>query len=63
MFVYFSFFGDFSFFGGGGRQENERPRGGDVEMDLEVTLEEMYSGNFIEVKIKKKYFLYFFNLA
>ncbi|XP_052235856.1 dnaJ homolog shv-like [Dreissena polymorpha] len=46
-----SFFGDFGFgFGGGGRQqEQERPKGGDVVMDLEVTLEELYSGNFIEV--------------
>ncbi|XP_052813549.1 dnaJ homolog shv-like [Mya arenaria] len=45
-----SFFGgDFGFFGGGGRQEQERPRGGDVVMDLEVTLEELYTGNFIEV--------------
>ncbi|WAR10018.1 DJSHV-like protein [Mya arenaria] len=32
-----------------GRQEQERPRGGDVVMDLEVTLEELYTGNFIEV--------------
>ncbi|KAL4217051.1 DnaJ subfamily B member 11 [Mactra antiquata] len=47
--VFSSFFGDFSFFGGGGRQDNERPRGGDVFVDLEVTLEELYSGNFIEV--------------
>lgn len=47
-----SFFGDFSFFGGGMRQEEqERPKGGDVVMDLEVTLEELYSGNFIEVRI------------
>ena len=47
----FSFFGDFSFFGGGGmrEQEHERPRGGDVIMDLFVTLEELYTGNFIEV--------------
>ena len=30
-------------------QEHERPRGGDVIMDLDVTLEELYSGNFIEV--------------
>ncbi|KAK3582855.1 hypothetical protein CHS0354_012465 [Potamilus streckersoni] len=45
-----SFFGDFSFFGGGMREQNrEIPRGGDVIMDLEVTLEELYSGNFIEV--------------
>ncbi|ESP01907.1 hypothetical protein LOTGIDRAFT_138864 [Lottia gigantea] len=43
-----SFFGDFGF-GFGGNQEQETPRGGDVLMDLEVTLEELYSGNFVEV--------------
>ena len=50
----FSFFGDFSFFGGGGmrEQEHERPRGGDVIMDLFVTLEELYTGNFIEVNFR-----------
>jgi DnaJ family protein B protein 11 len=50
-----SFFGDFGFFGdgfgGGGGREREReiPKGGDVVMDLWVTLEELYSGNFVEV--------------
>lgn len=45
-----SFFGDFGFFGGGQRQgEREVPKGGDVVMDLFVSLEEMYNGNFIEV--------------
>ncbi|ELT87266.1 hypothetical protein CAPTEDRAFT_207828 [Capitella teleta] len=48
-----SFFGDFGFgFGGGGggrNQEREIPRGGDVLMDLEVSLEELYTGNFVEV--------------
>ena len=45
-----SFFGDsFSFFGGMKEQQREVPKGGDVIMDLEVTLEEMYSGNFVEV--------------
>ena len=46
-----SFFGDFGFgFGGGGRdRERDIPKGGDVLMDLDVTLEELYSGNFIEV--------------
>lgn len=47
--LFSSFFGGFDFFGGGRQQEQERPRGGDVVMDLEVTLEELYSGNFIEV--------------
>lgn len=45
----FSFFGDF-FGGGGGHEErNQRPRGGDVVMDLHVSLEEVYAGNFIEI--------------
>ncbi len=48
-----SFFGDFFSFGGdghGGREErNQRPRGGDIVTDLFVSLEEVYSGNFIEV--------------
>jgi DnaJ-class molecular chaperone len=49
----FSFFGDFFHFGGGGGSRddghNHIPRGGDLVMDLFVTLEEVYSGNFIEV--------------
>ncbi|GAU93263.1 hypothetical protein RvY_05229 [Ramazzottius varieornatus] len=46
-----SFFGDFGFFGGGGnaRGQQETPKGADVTIDLEVTLEELYSGNFVEV--------------
>lgn len=47
-----SFFGDFFHFGGGGHsheQQRDRPKGGDVVMDLYVTLEEVYSGNFIEI--------------
>ena len=47
-----SFFGgDFGFFGGGGNGRNqETPKGADVIIDLEVTLEELYSGNFVEVR-------------
>lgn len=51
----FSFFGDFFHFGGGGgggsRDDghNHVPRGGDLVMNLYVSLEEVYSGNFIEV--------------
>ncbi|CAF1595796.1 unnamed protein product [Adineta ricciae] len=43
-----SFFGDFF---GGSRDDEHRhvPRGGDLVMDLHVTLEEVYNGNFIEV--------------
>lgn len=47
-----SFFGDFFHFGGGnsGGHDQHVPRGGDLVMDLYVTLEEVYNGNFIEVK-------------
>ncbi|CAF1956053.1 unnamed protein product [Rotaria magnacalcarata] len=46
-----SFFGDFFNFGGGSRDDGQKhiPRGGDLVMDLYVTLEEVYNGNFIEV--------------
>ncbi|XP_072034987.1 dnaJ homolog subfamily B member 11-like [Amphiura filiformis] len=46
-----SFFGDFHFgFGGGGHNRDpEIPRGDDITMDLEVTLEELYSGEFVEM--------------
>jgi DnaJ homolog subfamily B member 11 len=47
-----SFFGDFFSFGGGGgsrEERNQRPKGGDIVMDLFVSLEEVYTGNFIEV--------------
>ena len=57
LFFYDSFFGDFGFgFGGNGRDgERETPKGGDITLDLEVTLEEMYNGNFVEVS-KNKFF-------
>ncbi|XP_041118253.1 dnaJ homolog subfamily B member 11-like [Polyodon spathula] len=44
-------FGDFGFmFGGNPRQQDRNiPRGNDIVVDLEVTLEEVYSGNFVEV--------------
>ena len=45
--ICFSFFGDFGF--GGGEQRREVQKGGDVIIDLEVSLEELYTGNFIEV--------------
>lgn len=46
-----SFFGDFGFHFGGENhnQERETPKGSNVIMDLFVTLEELYSGNFVEV--------------
>ena len=51
FFLYLSFFGDFGFGFGGGNEDKETPRGGDVTLDLDVTLEEMYNGNFVEVSI------------
>jgi DnaJ family protein B protein 11 len=47
-----SFFGDF-FGGGGGGQQEGVPRGADVVVDIWVTLEEIYVGNFVEVKRRK----------
>uniref|UniRef100_T1IYX8 J domain-containing protein n=1 Tax=Strigamia maritima TaxID=126957 RepID=T1IYX8_STRMM len=45
-----SFFGDFGFFQTGNKEQNrEIPRGADIVMDISVTLEELYSGNFVEV--------------
>ncbi|XP_076037483.1 dnaJ heat shock protein family member shriveled isoform X2 [Oratosquilla oratoria] len=46
-----SFFGDFGFgFGSQGHsREREMPRGGDIVMDMYVTLEELYVGNFVEM--------------
>jgi len=49
-----SFFGDFGFFGGGGGQESrDTPKGATITMDLWVTLEELYNGNFIEITRNK----------
>lgn len=47
----FSFFGGFGFHFEGAQHSHQRevPRGSDINMDLEVTLEELYNGNFIEV--------------
>ena len=51
-FSFYSFFGDFFHFGSASRDDGHEhiPRGGDLIMDLIVTLEEVYVGNFIEVK-------------
>lgn len=47
-----SFFGDFGFsFGGEERGQRDAPKGGTITMDIFVTLEELYTGNFIEVGI------------
>ena len=43
-----------SFFGGGEQQgERETPRGANIDMDLYVTLEELYIGNFVELTHNK----------
>ncbi|XP_038644940.1 dnaJ homolog subfamily B member 11 isoform X2 [Scyliorhinus canicula] len=49
--IFSHFFGDFGFMFGGGPRHQDRniPRGSDIVVDLEVTLEEVYSGNFVEV--------------
>ncbi|XP_077997266.1 dnaJ homolog subfamily B member 11-like [Glandiceps talaboti] len=49
-----SFFGDFGFGGfhfssGGHGHRDDIPRGADIEMTLEVSLEELYTGDFVEV--------------
>lgn len=44
-----SFFGDFGFQFGGQEQGNEVHKGANIVMDLYASLEEMYSGNFVEV--------------
>ena len=52
--MFSSVFGDFFGFGDQqGRQGGERevPKGGDVVVDLDVTLEELYNGQFVEGRI------------
>lgn len=45
-----SFFGDFGFgFGDERSHTRDTPKGGTILMDLHVTLEELYTGNFVEV--------------
>lgn len=46
---FFGGFGGFGFGFGGGRQNPETPRGDDVLLNIFVTLEELYSGNFVEL--------------
>lgn len=50
-----SFFGDFGFHFGGGEQHGNHdiPRGANVVMDLMVSLEELYTGNFVEITRNK----------
>ncbi len=44
-----SFFGDFGFNFGGGDHRQEINKGADIVIDLFASLEEMYTGNFVEV--------------
>lgn len=45
-----SFFGDFGFhFGGNDPHQQDTPKGANIVMDLFTSLEELYSGNFVEV--------------
>lgn len=48
-----SFFGDFGFHFGGNEQKHETPRGADLVMDIYVTLEDLYTGTFIEITRNK----------
>ncbi|KAF5298406.1 hypothetical protein FQR65_LT01184 [Abscondita terminalis] len=49
-----SFFGDFGFhFGGGEQQHHETPKGANIVMDVLVTLEDLYSGTFVEITRNK----------
>ncbi|XP_030383853.1 dnaJ homolog shv [Scaptodrosophila lebanonensis] len=45
-----SFFGDFGFhFGNGDPNHHDTPRGADIVMNLYASLEELYTGNFVEI--------------
>lgn len=48
-----SFFGDFGFHFGGNEQQHDTPRGANVVMDVYVTLEDLYSGTFVEITRNK----------
>nr|CAG4645598.1 EOG090X07WF [Lynceus sp. MCZ IZ 141354] len=49
-----SFFGDFGFqFSHGEQGHREVAKGADIVMDLQVSLEELYSGNFVEITHNK----------
>lgn len=47
-----SFFGDFGF-NFGGNDKHETPKGADLKMDIYVTLEDLYTGTFIEITRNK----------
>ena len=44
-----SFFGDFGFGFGGNEHRQEVHKGANIVIDLYASLEEMYTGNFVEV--------------
>ncbi|XP_055594405.1 dnaJ homolog shv [Uranotaenia lowii] len=46
------FFGDFGF-GFGGQEQRETPKGANIVMDLYVSMEELYNGNFVEITRNK----------
>lgn len=50
--LFSQFFGD-AFFGGGGRRGNMQPRGEDLQVDAEITLEEARDGAEIEVDVDR----------
>ena len=57
LFVCRSFFDGFGFhfnFGGGEGGSREVPRGGTITMEMEVSLENLYNGNFIEVRRRER---------
>jgi len=45
----FGGFGDFFGFGGGRQQQRGKPKGESIDMPIDVTLEEVYNGEFIEI--------------
>ena len=42
-------FGDFFGFGGGRQQQRGKPKGESIDMPIDITLEEVYNGEFIEI--------------
>jgi len=50
-----SFFGDFGFHFDESPGHKEIPKGGTIVLDLHVSLEELYNGNFVQVQIYKNF--------
>lgn len=48
-----NFFGDFGFNFNGESNQHDTPKGGNIVMDLYVSLEELYTGNFVEITRNK----------